>query len=246
VAHWESHYVPPERIIRDEVDFPPEEVRHLVFVLRKKKGDRVWAVDGLGGAYEVELILVSKKEAKGRILRTERNVGESRMDVTLAAGVLKGERFDWLVEKATELGVRTLVPFLSRGTAVRPNPQRIRRWRHIALAAMKQSGRSVLPEIKDFHQLEGVVRISAGFDFRIMAHPGPGSTDLSDVFKKLTGLPKSVLLLVGPEGGFVSDEVCLLEGSGFVRVSLGPRRLRAETAGVVLTAQVMGERLTAD
>jgi 16S rRNA (uracil1498-N3)-methyltransferase len=239
VEHWESHYVPPDRIVRDEVAFPSEEVRHLVFVLRKKKGDRVWAVDGLGNAYEVELVRISKKEAIGRILRTENNVGESPTDVTLAAGVLKGERFDWLVEKATELGVRSIVPFLSEGTVVRPNSQRIRRWRNIALAAMKQSGRSMLPEIKDFHQLEGVIRISAGFDLRIMAHPGPGSAALSEILGKLPDPPKSVLLLVGPEGGFVPNEVRLLEENGFVPVSLGPRRLRSETAGVVLVAQVM-------
>jgi 16S rRNA (uracil1498-N3)-methyltransferase len=220
MAHWESHYVPPEQIVRDEVIFPAEEVWHLVSVLRKKKGDRVWAVDGRGAAYEVELVQVSKKEVRGRMLRMEQNVGESTTTVTLAAGVLKGEHFDWLVEKAVELGVRSIVPFLSEGAVVRPNAQRVRHWRNLSLAAMKQSGRSVLPEVNDVRTMEEVLAEASAYDIRIAAHPGPGSMTLTEAFRKLSNPPKQALLLVGPEGGFVLNEVRLLEKNGFIRVTL--------------------------
>ncbi len=110
MPHWESHFVPPENIEGDEVRFPPEEVRHLVTVLRKKTGDVVWAVDGRGSGHEVRLSLVTRKEVRGRILKTEVHVGEPSAFVTLAAGLLKGERFDWLVEKSVELGASRIAP----------------------------------------------------------------------------------------------------------------------------------------
>jgi 16S rRNA (uracil1498-N3)-methyltransferase len=238
-GHWEGHYCPPESISGSEIRFPAEEVRHLVFVLRKKKGDRVWAVDGLGGAYEIELVRVSKKEAVGKILRTERNIGESPIAVTLAAGVLKGERFDWLVEKATELGVRRIVPFISEGSVARPNARRVQRWRNIALAAMKQSGRSVLPEITNVLTFKEVIGLSRQYEIRIAAHPCPESVVMKEMCDKSPQPVKSVLLLVGPEGGFVQKEIDLLKDRSFNFVSLGPRRLRAETAGVVLISQFM-------
>ncbi len=239
MTHWEGFYVPPERIQGNEVTFPPDEARHLAFVLRKKTGDKVWAVDGKGGAHEVELVLLTRKEAKGQILRSERNVGESRLDVTLAAGVLKGERFDWLVEKSVELGVRSIVPFLSEGTVVHPNAPRVRRWRNLAIAAMKQSGRSVLPGVDEIRNLEYVMKEAASHDLRIAAHPGAGSVSLPDAFGKIAASAARTILLVGPEGGFALNEIELMRKNDFVFVSLGPRRLRAETAGVVLLSYLM-------
>ena len=239
MTHWEGFYVPPERILGDEVNFPPDEARHLAFVLRKKRNDRVWVVDGKGWAHEVELNFLTRREAKGRILRSEQNKGESRMDVTLAAGVLKGERFDWLVEKSVELGVRSIIPFLSEGTVVKPNAPRVRRWKNIAIAAMKQSGRSVLPDVDEIRNLEHVLKGSSSYGLRIAAHPGPGSAPLPEALSQFSGRTARTILLVGPEGGFVRDEVESLKKNDFVLVSLGPRRLRAETAGVALVSGFM-------
>jgi 16S rRNA (uracil1498-N3)-methyltransferase len=239
MTHWEGFYVPPDRIHGDEVTFPPEEVRHLVFVLRKNKGDKIWAVDGKGTAHEVELVHLARKEARGRILRSERNTGESPCAVTLAAGALKGERFDWLVEKAVELGVLSMVPFLSEGTLVKTNAPRVRRWRNIAIAAMKQSGRSVLPDVDEFRNLDYVMKGSSAYEFRLAAHPGEGSGPMQETLQSFSHPPKSALLLIGPEGGLVQREVDLLKDHDFVFVSLGPRRLRAETAGIVLLSRFM-------
>jgi 16S rRNA (uracil1498-N3)-methyltransferase len=239
MTHWEGFYVPPGRIVGDEVSFPPEEVRHLVFVLRKRKGDKVWAVDGKGGAHEVELVLLTRKEAKGRILRSESNVGESRIAVTLAAGVLKGERFDWLVEKAVELGVHSIVPFLSEGTTVNPNAPRVRRWNNIALAAMKQCGRSMLPAVDEIRNLDHVVKNSSGHGLRLAALAGRDSVPMPEVFGSLPQPPTSALLVVGPEGGFAQRELDQLKEHRFVFVSLGLRRLRAETACVSLLSRFM-------
>jgi 16S rRNA (uracil1498-N3)-methyltransferase len=239
MSHWEGFYVPPERIHGDEVTFPPEEVRHLVFVLRKTRGDRVRAVDGKGTVHEVELVSLTRKEAKGRILRSERRTGESACEVTLATGVLKGERFDWLVEKAVELGVRSIVPFLSEGTLIKPNAPRVRRWRNLAIAAMKQSGRSVLPDVDEFRNLEYVMKGASSHDLRLAAHPGEGSVTMPEIFRSLPHPPKSALLLVGPEGGFAQSEISLLKENDFIFVTLGPRRLRAETAGMVSLAGFM-------
>jgi 16S rRNA (uracil1498-N3)-methyltransferase len=239
MTHWEGFYVPPERIAGGEVTFPAEEVRHLVFVLRKRKGDKVWAVDGKGGAHEVELIHLTRKEATGRILRSERDAGEPPVNVTLAAGVLKGERFDCLVEKAVELGVRSIIPFLSEGTTVKPNAPRVRRWNHIALAAMKQCGRSMLPVVDEIRSLEHVVKNSSVHGLRLAAHSGQGSVPMPDLPLSMAQPSASALLVVGPEGGFAQREIDFLKDSGFVLVSLGSRRLRAETAGISLLSRFM-------
>jgi hypothetical protein len=94
MPHLEFFYVPPEEIAGDEIRFPPDEAKHIAVVLRHRVGDVVRAADGAGTVYEVTLVSVGRREVRGRILRSERGAGETALSVTLAAGVLKGERFD--------------------------------------------------------------------------------------------------------------------------------------------------------
>jgi len=231
--------VPSERITAGEVFFPAEEVKHLVSVLRRKPGDVVWAVDGKGGAFEVSLSVVTRREVRGKILRSEANPGEPGLSVTLAAGLIKGGRFDWLVEKAVELGASRIIPFLSLGSvAGKPAAGKTERWRKLALAAMKQCGRSVWPEVSAAVPLEEVVLSRADYGLAIAAHAGPDCVPLADAVRS-TGSPvQNALLVVGPEGGFFPAEIGAFRQAGFAIASLGPRRLRAETAAMALLAQV--------
>lgn len=238
MPHIEFFYAPPGGIAGDEVRFPPDESKHIAVVLRHRVGDTVWAADGAGTAHEVTLVSVGRREVKGRVLRSERGAGEPATAVTLAAGVLKGDRFDWLVEKAVELGVSRVAPFLSQGSAVgSPSAAKTERWRKIALAAMKQSGRCLRPEIEEAVQLETVVRRAANHELRVAAHAGPDCVSLRDAVRVVPSPVRRSFLVTGPEGGFFPGEIEALRRAGFAIVSLGPRRLRAETAALALLAQ---------
>jgi len=190
-------------------------------------------VDGEGAAYEAEIVAVGKSEIRAKITKTRRRLNEPLAEITLAQGLLKGNRFDWLVEKATELGVRRIVPLLTERSAKMAGTARIERWKRLALAAMKQSGRCVWPEIIEPMSLLRVLGLGASCQYRFIADPRGSALETSGNDKGLSAVPRA-LVLVGPEGGFTDEEVSLTQERGFQKISLGPRRLRAETAGMVL------------
>ncbi len=239
--HWQSFYVKPDNVHGNELIFSEDEAHHLSTVTRKKKGDTVWAVDGEGTAYEVEILYIEKNEVRAKILRTRRRIGEPVAEVTLAQGILKGEKFDWLVEKATEIGVRRIIPLISERSITVAGPQKIARWKRIALSAMKQSGRSILPEISSAQPMKRILAMGSNCHYRLIAHQGPGSIPLKTSRENRSILNPKSLLIVGPEGGFTKEEIEQAAEQGFTSVTLGPRRLRAETAGIVLTALLLSQ-----
>jgi 16S rRNA (uracil1498-N3)-methyltransferase len=154
----------------------------------------------------------------------------------IGVGILKNpSKFDFLVEKATELGVHAVIPLRTERTI--PRTAKSERWRKLALAAMKQCGRSFRPEVRELTTLAALIGESGHYDVKLVAHEraggeGPGMPRPGD----LTAPPKSVLILIGPEGGFSDEEVSLCRGSGFTTVWLGERRLRTETAAIASLA----------
>ncbi|HHS13426.1 MAG TPA: 16S rRNA (uracil(1498)-N(3))-methyltransferase [bacterium] len=233
--HWESVFAPPECFRNDEVTIPAEESRHLR-ALRKKRGDEIWVIDGKGGAFRVRL-LDTGQETMGKVMESRRLLGEPRARVTLAPALIRGERFDWLIEKAVELGVSRLLPVITQRTERAAGPQKWRRWQRIALAAMKQSGRSVLPEIMDPRPFERVILMGADCTLRLIAHDA-GDTGWSAKTGSRNPAYRA-LAMVGPEGGFSEEEIAMAVEHGFRPVSLGPRRLRAETAALVIITRIL-------
>lgn len=239
--HWESFYVHPNDVHGDEIRFREEEVKHLGQVMRKKEHQRIWAVDGEGKVYEVQLIQIGKKEATGKIIHIRRRLGEPLAEVTLAQAILKGEHFDWLIEKVTEIGVRRIIPMITDNTIPSASPQKLARWKRIAVSAMKQSGRSVLPEITRPSYFQQILETKTQYQQCWIAHSGNGSTASRFADHAVKERIKRVLLFVGPEGGFSDAEIDTAKQQGIRQISLGPRRLRAETAGIVLTTRVLSE-----
>ena len=239
--HWECFYVNPKRVRAGDLVFEQDEAHHLFRVLRKKKGDVVWAVDGEGGAYEVKLVSVSGTRAIGKIIKTRRRFREPVAEVTLAQGVLKGDRFDWLVEKTTEIGIRKIIPMLTETSETVAGPQKLARWKRVALAALKQSGRSILPEITPAKNLKQVLALGATCHYRFIAHSGPGSSPMRIARENHPLTTSRAFIIVGPEGGFTEKEIQQARDNGFKVITLGPRRLRAETSGILLTALVLSQ-----
>jgi len=229
-------YCLPEKVTDDSILIDGDEFSHLVHVMRKKAGDVVRVVDGEGTAYEVVLENLKKKEARGTIIATYANHNEPVISLTLAVGILKNpSRFDFLVEKVTELGAKEIIPLRTERTI--PLHAKVERWQKLALAAMKQCGRGYLPRVVQWKTLNDVVSESSSYDCRLVAHEHVKSTKSLRTFVRKSC--RSVLAVIGPEGGFSENEIMLCTSAGCVPFSLGDRRLRTETAAIDAAAQIL-------
>lgn len=252
--HSEAHnyfYVKPEDIHGDYFILKDEEFHHAVHVLRLEAGDTVTAVDGMGNEFHAEIsdtpqsgqfVNASRhsREIRCTIVKTLRKPNEPILDVTLMQSLLKGDRFDYLVEKAVETGVNRIIPVHTERCVVPAETQKIHRYRRIAMAAMKQSCRSVLPEITEVMRFHDALKSLPRSSIKILLHK-EGSVPISRCIGDLIAdkLKKSVIVAVGPEGDFTREEIDRALGESFVRVSLGPRRLRSETAGLAAVAALL-------
>lgn len=230
-----TFYVPPSYIQGGRVRFPEDEARHVTRVLRKQPGDEITVVDGTGGWHRVRLDQAGKRRATGTVLETRRDVGEPGYCLTVGLGLLKNRnRFETFLEKAVELGVHRIVPLRT----ARTEKERLReaRARNILIAAMKQSGRSRLPALAPPQPPAEVV--AAAGEHTLMCHEQADAE--AGLMEALAGAGLDDLcILVGPEGGFTDAEVAEARAAGARVVSLGPRRLRAETAALTAAAAVM-------
>ncbi len=242
MAHYESFFVHPEDIQGNFLVIRGEEFRHISRVLRKRVGDVLIAVDGFGNSYEFGIVSIGKDFVRGEIQKKWRRRNEPLTNVILGQALIKNPRFDWLLEKTTELGVSTFLPVFSEFTIIEPDKDRLKRWNRILMAAVKQSGRSVLPQIAEPHSFEEVVNQLEAVPVKILPEM-EGKTSIQSVLQtylKIKRLPpREVAVLIGPEGGFSPSETRLAKGAGFEIVSLGARRLRAETAAIAASCQVL-------
>ncbi len=230
-------YCPPDHISGTRFTIDDEEFSHLVHVMRKQEGDEIRIVDGKGTAYDARLEEIKKKIAVGTIARTYPHHNEPALKLTVAVGVLKNpSKFDFLVEKITELGVREIIPMVTERTI--PSHAKIDRWQKLALAAMKQSGRAFLPEVREMQSLTDVLSHHSSHSMKLIAHE---KRIEGFHLKKKPSDVRSMIVLVGPEGGFSEDEMYQAVAAGFVPWYLGERRMRTETAAVVISAMALLE-----
>lgn len=224
-------YAPPSCFEGERVRLQDDEARHLTRSLRKEAGDEIVVVDGQGGWYRVVLEQIGRGEALGFVREQRREVGELSVDLTIGLGLLKNRnRFETFLEKATEFGVRRIVPLLSERTE--KTGFRADRAERICVAAMKQCGRSRLPEIAEPTDFESAIQTAQG---GVLCHESaPAASTLSGTLAAAE--TESVSVWVGPEGGFSDEEVTLARGAGVRIATLGNRRLRAETAGIAVAA----------
>ena len=249
----ESLFAPPECWNGQHIVLPPEEAHHALRVRRVRPGEEMTVVDGLGrwGRTVAAGAEVQERGGRGaptlrvRILEERRDVGEPAWRLTLAQGVGKSRKFDLVVEKATELGAAAFIP-LSTDREIVPARSpgaltRHERWRRIAIAAMKQCGRSRLPDIAMPHTMAELAPRFREFDITLVAWEHEEFTTIPAALRAggiRPGEPSRILVMVGPEGGFTSNEIEAAIEAGAATVTLGPRRLRTETAGFVVPALV--------
>jgi 16S rRNA (uracil1498-N3)-methyltransferase len=195
--------------------------------------------DDTGWEHDAVIRQLGDEAGELDILRSYPAARESALEITLALGLTKGEKMDWMIEKATELGVQTIVPFVSAHAVPKFDAAKIakrtERWRKIALSAAKQSGRSRVPEIVSLCDYAELITRSTDGMLRVLFYEREDQRSLAQVHESHPDV-KTVLLTIGPEGGFSVQEVELARERGFEIVHLGRRILRAETAGITVTS----------
>jgi 16S rRNA (uracil1498-N3)-methyltransferase len=218
-----------------------EETRHARDVLRLQSGDEIFVFDGVGREFQCSVETITRTESHVAVMaEVEPARPESPLDLTLAIAVLKNEKFDLVIQKATELGVKKIVPLDTERGDVRlrdGTQKRLTRWRRIALEAAKQSGRACVPQIDAplaFNLILQPAGENQGFT-RLMFSERAGRS-LSEATNSFGPQPKKIIAVVGPEGGWTDNEIELAREGLWQIVTLGGRTLRAETAAITLVS----------
>jgi 16S rRNA (uracil1498-N3)-methyltransferase len=237
-------YAPPVAFALDEqtLSLSADEARHARGVLRLQPGDEVYVFDGAGKEFRCAVREFVRDGAVLDVLEEVEPVRpESPLDLTLALALLKGEKFDLVVQKACELGASRIVPVATTRADVRIRTgddvkRKVMRWRRIADEAAKQCGRARLMEIEEPVEFKALIdRAVPDGELRLMLAERNGTSLAEVTHSSQSGSPK-VFALIGPEGGWTDEEMELARAGGWQIVTLGGRTLRAETAAIAIVA----------
>jgi 16S rRNA (uracil1498-N3)-methyltransferase len=228
-------FVPRHNIHVSRGSVRGQEFRHLSRVLRLAVGDAITIFDDAGSEHDAVIRFLGPEEAEFEILRSRETQRESPLDLTLAVSLTKGDKLDFVVEKATELGVCRLVPFAARYSVAKLEPdraeKRLARWQRIAVSAAKQCGRTRVPQVLPLCEFGELVCQAWPNTLKLLLWERENRQSFWDA--RDLGSQEAVLIAIGPEGGFSSQDAADAAAQGFTLVSLGRRILRAETAAVV-------------
>lgn len=223
------------RIASDVVELTGPEAHHLRHVLRVEVGDSVELFDGRGGHAVGQVETVAKQSVRIRIGRRGHSAPTPTFGVILATAMPKGDRFGWLVEKATELGVTRLIPLITQRSVVAAGSGKLDKLRRTVIEACKQCGRNDLMTIDELARWPDVVSREFAVPHRaiLIAHPGGEAWSTAGWLGSSEASPQhDVLIAIGPEGGFTGEELELGQRHGARLVNLGPHVLRIETAAI--------------
>ena len=218
-----------------ELELEPAPSQHIARAMRMQAGDALTLFNGQGGEYAAIISAVSKKTVTVEI-REFRNIElESPLAIHLGIAISRGDRMDWIIQKATELGVSRVSPLLTERTEVKLKDDRadkkIQHWRQIGIAACEQCGRNQLPHIEPLQALPNWLAATKG-ETKLVLHHRALRTEPTNAEHK----PTEVALLIGPEGGLSDIEIGLAEQAQFQALRLGPRVMRTETAPLAAIA----------
>jgi 16S rRNA (uracil1498-N3)-methyltransferase len=238
-------YAPPEAFSPEakSARLGLEETRHLRDVLRLKSGDEIFLFDGAGREFQGKLLTVGREFAEVEVTaEVDPANPESPLAFTLAVGLLKGEKFDLVIQKATELGVANLIPVVTSRADVRLKSdddaeRKVTRWRRIALEATKQCGRARLMNVEKPMNFSDLIKTPSAPNALHLMFAELGGDSLVSALGQAKQVT-SVSALVGSEGGWDDDEIDQARGAGWKIVTLGGRTLRAETATIVIAALI--------
>ncbi len=233
------YFIQSTQITGKQVHIKGELAHHLRNVLRFRTGDTLEVVDENRCRYRITLDDLTPHQLLAHILTADEPKDFPSLEITLAQSLLKNPKMDWVLQKATELGVTSLLPIITERTVVRPSMERtshqIERWTRIAREAAQQCGRLDIPSVGGLIHFPELCQRSSSVDHKLLLWEQGSEHSLRSLFP-LHQTVRSVLLVVGPEGGFSPQEVELARKAGFTIASLGQRILRSETASLAALA----------
>ena len=228
-----SHVELPLRV-GEEIALPEDVAAHLLRVLRLQVGDACVLFNGDGHDYDSRITSIGKREASAEIAAVRRIDNESPLRITLLQGIARGEKMDWILQKATELGVARILPVTSDRSEVKLDAQRaekrLEHWRGIVVSACEQSGRATLPVVAPPQALAHAATLREGRGFILDPFAQASLAALHEIELR------ECTIAIGPEGGWSPRDREQLVAAGFEGLRLGPRVLRTETAGIAAIA----------
>lgn len=225
-------YIPPQFFRAGQVTIEGAYSSHIKNVLRKRTGERITLTDGQGYRYGAELCDVHRGKTTAKIVHKKLMPRKYSLEITVGFVPVKGLRNDAIIEKGTELGVTGFVVFDSEHAVVRHvGTQKIERWKKIAQSAMTQSQQYYLPDVICTLSIDDILQLGRSYDSILVSDPG-GRSEVPHGARK-------ILLLIGPEGGLSESETDFLLKGGASFMSLGPNRLRSETAAIVGVSKIL-------
>lgn len=243
-------YVPPPEIQKGSpITVSENKAHYLINVMRCKVGDKLIVIDGIGNSYEAEIKSIKTGKVFINILKEVFLDTESPFNLILAQSLIKGQKMDIVIQKATELGIKEIIPIITERVIIKET-RKLKRWLKIAEEAAEQCGRAVIPKIREPITIQSLFeQISREllFSFKGLIFWEEGGKKIKDALKEVVEerkdkedrlLKTPFYIIIGPEGGLTSSEVALSEKNGFIKVTLGKRLLKSETASIVSIALV--------
>ena len=241
-----TFYVENQQINENNITIINDDVKHIKNVLRYKIGDEIDVCDENGVRYKTKIENFEQDKVNLKILDISNEITECNINITLYQGLPKSDKMDLIIQKCTELGVKTVVPVITDRVIVKldekSESKKIDRWQKIAKEAAKQSGRQIVPTIENTINLKNSIEKLSKYDIVIMPYECEKERLIKKILKKLDESVKNIAIIIGPEGGFSDNDVEILKKcKNLEKVSLGPRILRTETAGLATLAMVIYE-----
>lgn len=238
----QRYFVKPNNFLEDRVIIVGDDVHHISKVLRYKIGDKVICCDNQGKTVIAIINDINFEQITCEILSLIEEDNEPMIDITLAQALPKSDKMDFIIQKGTEIGIRSFIPFTSERTIVQLNDKkeqkRLERWAKIAKEASEQSHRSMVPRILPIVNFGELLNTIDNNIFTIIAFEKEKEITLFETLEVNKDVEK-ILLIIGPEGGFTEKEIELAISHGAHSISLGKRILRTETAGLVGAANIL-------
>ncbi len=231
-------HVDGELAIGDTVSLPETAATHLLRVLRLQPGDACVLFNGDAHDYNARIAAISKRDAAVEIMSASRLDNESPLRIVLLQALARGDKMDWILQKATELGVVAIVPVASERSEVKLDGERSGKraahWHSVVVSACEQSGRATIPSVAMPSSLAQAMPTLPEQSLRLLLQPDAalGSSDID------VSCSRALVLAIGPEGGWSPRDIAVLTAAGFAGIRLGPRILRTETAGIAAIAML--------
>lgn len=239
----QRYFISVDRITGTHIHLTGDEVHHIKNVMRSKPGDRIIVCNEDGYDYVCVIEEMSSRQIDCRLVEKFPSQGEPRTNITIAQSLVKGDKFEWIVQKGTEIGASAFQPFQSARSIVKINAQKETkkrdRWQRIAKEAAEQSHRGKVPAVLPVLSWNAMLDEIEKFPLALIAYE-KGGMPVNQVIPNFQA--EKILLLIGPEGGFTEEEIDEAHARGAVPITLGPRILRAETAPLVALSCLLFSR----